>query len=59
METYSRGYFSLCLFLAISGWSRTQRKLDQREKYPIYGITLQIKKNTYLAQNNRRSNIHC
>ena len=35
--TYSRVYFSLCLFLAISGRSRTQRKLNPRENFPIYG----------------------
>ena len=38
MKTYSRVYFSLCLFLAISERSRTQRKLNPREKFPIYGI---------------------
>ena len=35
MKTYCRVYFSLCLFLAISGRSRTQRKLNPREKFPI------------------------
>ena len=40
MKTYSRVYFSLCLFLAISGRSRTQWKLNPREKFPIYGIIL-------------------
>ena len=29
--------FSLCLFLAISGRSRTQRKLNPHDKFPIYG----------------------
>ena len=38
MKTYSRVYFSLCLLLAISGRSRTQRILNPREKFPIYGI---------------------
>ena len=38
VKTYSRVYFSLCLFLAISGRSRTQRKLNPCEKFPIYGI---------------------
>ena len=36
MQTYSRVYFSLCLFSAISGRSQTQRKLNQRKKFPIY-----------------------
>ena len=40
MKRYSRVYFSLCLFLAISGRSRTQRKLNPREKFPIYGIAV-------------------
>ena len=31
-------YFSMCLFLAISGRSRTQRKLNPHEKFPIYNI---------------------
>ena len=35
MKTNSRVYFSLCLFLAISGRSR---KLNTREKFPMYGI---------------------
>ena len=39
MKTYSRVYFSLCLFLAISGRSRTQRKLNPRENFPIYGMS--------------------
>ena len=38
MKTYRRVYFSLCLFLVISGRSRTQRKLNPHEKFPIYGI---------------------
>ena len=38
MKIYSRVYFSLCLFLAISRRLRTQRKLNQHEKIPIYGI---------------------
>ena len=38
MKTYSRVYFSLCLFLAILRRSRTQRKLNPREKFPMYGI---------------------
>ena len=33
MKTCSRVYFSLCLFLRISGRSQTQRKLSPREKY--------------------------
>ena len=37
VKTYSRVYFSLCLFLTMSGRSRTQRKLNSREKFPIYG----------------------
>ena len=36
MKMYSRVYFSLCLFLAISGRSRTQRKLNPRENFLIY-----------------------
>ena len=39
MKTYSRVYFSLCLFFAISRRLRTQRKLNPREKFAIYGIT--------------------
>ena len=35
MKTYSRVYISLCLFLAIFGRSRTQRKLNPRESFPI------------------------
>ena len=38
MKTYSRVYFSLCLFLAISDRSRTQWKLNPLEKFPIYGM---------------------
>ena len=38
MKTYRRVYFSLCLFLAISGRPRTQRKLNPRKKFPIYGM---------------------
>ena len=41
MKMYSRVYFLLCLFLAITGRSRTQRKLNPREKFPIYGIFFQ------------------
>ena len=37
MQTYSMVYFSLCLFLAISGRLRTQQKLNLREKFPMYG----------------------
>ena len=37
VKTLSRVYFSLCLFLAISGISQTQQKLNPREKFPIYG----------------------
>ena len=37
-KTYSRVYISLCLSLAISGRSRTRRKLYPRENFPIYGI---------------------
>ena len=33
MKTYSRVYFLLCLFLAISGRSRTKQKLNIREKH--------------------------
>ena len=40
MKTYNRVYFSLSLFLAISGRSRTQRKLNPHEKFRIYGIAL-------------------
>ena len=32
-------YFSLCLFLAISGRWRTEQKLNRCEKFPIYGIS--------------------
>ena len=39
IEEYSMVYSSLCLFLAISGRSRTQRKLNPREKFKIYGIS--------------------
>ena len=35
MKSYSRVYFSLCLFLAISRRSRTHWKLNPREKFPI------------------------
>ena len=42
MKTHSRVYFSLCLFLAVTGRSRTQRKLNPREKFPIYGIRIVI-----------------
>ena len=38
INKYSRVYFSLCLFLAISGRSQTQRKLNPCQKFPIYGI---------------------
>ena len=38
MEAYSRVYFLLYLFLAISDRSRTQQKLNPREKIPIYNI---------------------
>ena len=31
-------YFTLCLFLAILGRSRTQQKFNPREKFMIYGI---------------------
>ena len=41
-KTYSRVYFSLCLFLVISGRSRTQRKRNPHEKFPIYGIMLRF-----------------
>ena len=34
MKTFSRVYFSLCLFLAISGRSRTQRKIKSMQKIP-------------------------
>ena len=45
MKTYNRVYFSLRLFFAISVRSWTQRKLNPREKFPIYGIILsKIKK---------------
>ena len=37
MKMYCRVYFSLCLYLAVLGRSRTQRKLNPREKFPIYG----------------------
>ena len=39
MKRYIRVYFSLCL-LSISGRSRTQRKLNTREKFSIYGISI-------------------
>ena len=38
MKTYNRVYFSLCLFLTISGKSRTRQKLNPREKFLIYSI---------------------
>ena len=38
MKTYSMVYFSLCLFMAISERSRTRRKLNPHENFPIYGI---------------------
>ena len=56
VKTYSRVYFSLCLLLAISGRSRTQRKLNPRENFPIYGTTNQpwsIVKLTYICPNGR------
>ena len=37
MKMYCRVYFLLCLFLAISGRSRTQQKLNPHEKFLIYG----------------------
>ena len=40
MKTYSRVYFSLCLILVILVRSRTQRKLNPRENFPIYGICM-------------------
>ena len=43
MKTFSRVYFSMCQFLAISGRSQTQRKLNQCEKLSIYSTRL-IKK---------------
>ena len=46
-KTYSRVYFSLCLFLAISGRSRPQRKLNPREKFSIYGMSLWFTANTH------------
>ena len=39
MMMYSRVYFSLCLFLAISGRLRTRRKLNTHEKFTIYNNT--------------------
>ena len=36
MKTYSKVYFSLCLFLAISWRLRTQRKLNPQEQFLIY-----------------------
>ena len=42
MKTYSGVYFLLRLFLGISGRLRTQRKLNPREKYPIYGMMMMI-----------------
>ena len=38
METYSRVYFSPCLFLTISDRSWSQGKLNPCGKFPIYGI---------------------
>ena len=40
MQMYSRVYLPLCQLLAISGRSRTQRNLNPREKFPIYGSLL-------------------
>ena len=67
MKTYSRVYFSLCLFLAISGRSRTQQKLNPREKLPIYGSSFtfpisllkQIKHNVCIACIPWRELQHC
>ena len=39
MKTYSRVYFSLCLFLANSGRSRTQRKIKSHTKNSRYMVT--------------------
>ena len=51
MKTYSRVYFSVCLFFAISWRSRTQRKLNPREKFPIYSIlTLQRCHNHFICR---------
>ena len=38
MKTYSRVNFSPCIYLAILGRSRIQRKLNQPEKFQIYDI---------------------
>ena len=38
MKMYSRVYFSLWKYLAISGRSQTQLKLNPRKKLPIYDI---------------------
>ena len=57
MATYSRIYFSLCLFLKISGKSWTQRKLNPREKFPIYGIMIQTRYRSSSYQKSR--NIPC
>ena len=53
MKTYCRVYFSLCLFLAISGRSRTQRNLNQCEKFPIYSVKI-----AYLVQCTAMATIH-
>ena len=47
MKTYRKVYFSLCLFLAISGRLRTQRELNPRVKFPIYSIP--VKQTCYLV----------
>ena len=57
MKTYSRVYFSLCLFLAISRRSRTPRKFNPREKIPIYGIFFAFK--TFRVCNFAKSEEKC
>ena len=48
MKMYNRVYFSLCLFLAVSGRSLTQRKLNPCEKFTTYGIMRQLTRVGYI-----------
>ena len=52
MKMYRRVNFSLCLFLATSGRSRTQRKLSPRKEFPIKGIfVITLNYELFLLQN--------
>ena len=59
MKTYIRVYFSLCLFLAISERSRTQRKLNLRERFPIYGISCVVSRIPFCFSHFRSSQLCC